>query len=90
MKDANASHTAQMSILTNSLVNLTNALTATLHQPLHVPHPQPQFIQSPVQGGSYRFVEQVHGVQEHLTVNRKRHMNFLEDNEDNEQNFVAL
>ena len=39
MKDANASHTAQMNILTNSLVNLTNALTATLHQPLHVPHP---------------------------------------------------
>ena len=52
MKDANASHTAQMNILTNSLVNLTNALTASLHQPLHVPHPQPQFIQSPVQGGS--------------------------------------
>jgi len=90
MKDANASHTEQINILTNSLVNLTNALTATLHRPLHVSYPQQQCIQSPVQGGSYRFAEQVQCVQELLTAHRKRHVNFLEDNEDDKQNFVVL
>ncbi len=89
MKEANKSHAAQMNILTSSLVNLTNALTAALNQPLHVPQPQPQFFQSPVQNGNYSFLGQSQDIQLQQMVNRKKQVvNFIAS--DDEQNFVEL
>ena len=76
MKEVNKAHAAQMNMLTNSLVNLINALTTALNQPQYMPQQQmlqhrPQQIQftSPVQGGAENFLGQMHP---YLAPNRKR------------------
>ena len=96
MKEVNKSHAAQMNVLTNSLVNLTNALTAALNQPQCMPQQQmmqhrPQQMQftSPVQGGGENFLGQVQNMYPYSASNRKRHSHDFEESDD-EQNYAML
>eukprot|EP00795_Rhopilema_esculentum_P003612 gene3612-13046_t len=87
MKEINQSNAAQMNILTNSLVNLTNALTAALSQPHYIPQPafnQLQQVQyTPAQGGSQGVLDQIKSAnQRPYQEVRRTHIADFEESDD--------